>query len=137
MLFIGKPKGRSRMISNNKSNINQSHTRTHIETIGGREPSTAHSQHTAIFWHLCGNFRMSRGTLQKLQRRNRYEKRLKLVFCTESKKGAHKYTHAHTRTHTQCNLYGLNDKAHTSEIYYNTHTHTHTRTHTHTLSSVH
>ena len=30
---------------------------------------------------------MSRGALQKLQRRSRYEKRNKLVFCTESKKG--------------------------------------------------
>ena len=48
---------------------------------------------------------------------------------------AHIRTYTHTRTHTQCNLYCLNDKAHTFEIYYNTHTHTHT--HTHTLSSIH
>ena len=44
-------------------------------------------QHTAIFWHFCGNFRMSCGALQKLQRRSRYEKRTKVVFCTNSKKG--------------------------------------------------
>jgi len=33
---------------------------------------------------------MSRGALQKLQRRSRYEKRTKLVFCTSSKKGVRK-----------------------------------------------
>jgi len=30
---------------------------------------------------------MSRGALQKLQRRSRYEKRTKVIFCTTSKKG--------------------------------------------------
>jgi len=61
-----------------------------VEAIGSREPWTAHShwQHPAIFWHFCGNFRMSRGSLQKLQRRNRHEKRPKIVFCTRSKKGS-------------------------------------------------
>jgi len=38
------------------------------------------------FWHFCGNFRMSCGALQKLHRRSSYEKRTKLVFCTQSKK---------------------------------------------------
>jgi len=31
---------------------------------------------------------MCRGALQKLHRRSRYEKRTKLVFCTQSKKGS-------------------------------------------------
>jgi len=31
---------------------------------------------------------MSRGTLQKSQRRNKHEKRTKVVFCTSSKKGS-------------------------------------------------
>jgi len=44
----------------------------------------------AIFWHICGNFRMSRDALQKLERRSRYKKRTKLEFCTSSKKGVWK-----------------------------------------------
>jgi len=44
---------------------------------------------STMFWrNFCGNFRMSRGALQKLHRRSRYEKRIKLVFCTQSKKGS-------------------------------------------------
>jgi len=52
----------------------------------GREPYTALTQHPAIFWHFCGNFSMSRGALQKMLRRSRYEKRTKQIFCTRSEK---------------------------------------------------
>jgi len=38
------------------------------------------SQHPAIFWHFCGNFRSVRGDLQK----SRYEKRTEQIFCTRS-----------------------------------------------------
>jgi len=47
---------------------------------------TARPQHPAFFRHFCGNFRMSRGTWQKLQRWSKYGKWTKLVFCTSSKK---------------------------------------------------
>ena len=49
---------------------------------------TARPQHPAIFWHFCGNVCMSRGALQKLQRRSRYSKQTKLVFCTRYKEGS-------------------------------------------------
>jgi len=35
-----------------------------FEAIRGQEPYTAHFQHPAIFWHFCGNFRMSRGAFR-------------------------------------------------------------------------
>ena len=44
------------------------------------------SQHPAILWHFCGHFRMSRGALQKMLRRRRYEKRTEQIFCTRSEK---------------------------------------------------
>ena len=59
---------------------------TGFEVIGGREAYTVLSQHPAIFWHFCGNFRMSRGALQKMLRRSRYEKRTEQIFCTRSEK---------------------------------------------------
>jgi len=48
---------------------------------------TARPQHSAIFWHSCGNFRSVRGPLQKLPSRCRYENWTWHVFCTNSKKG--------------------------------------------------
>jgi len=55
---------------------------------GGKSWLCCTFQAQCIFWHFCGNFRMSRGALQKLHRRGRYKKRTKLVFCTQSKKGS-------------------------------------------------
>jgi len=52
------------------------------------ESKNDNKSHPAIFCHFCGNFCVSRGTLQKLQRRRRYEKRIHLnyycgcVFCS-------------------------------------------------------